>query len=227
MSERGIISNLGETKFLRSKNGSLEVVAHIEQAAMFESKKAQNILVNMPKNLKNMGGWKIIKVEQEHDSDMSFSIDHTEQMSNQEFESCVDKPMTYDKNEILKIIFKTAEEIQNEKRRLNNKLIKVSRAITDYNHFKEQSIRKSKRSASQRCKDDIFFEKLITTRRQIKDELELLSIISNLVNVDNLTESKKELDQFQHRFYKPRALYDLFETKEFPNFEEWYNNGLE
>lgn len=220
MNEKCIISNLSETKFIKQGKNSLEIVAKQELATEFKPLKAQNILINLPSGFKRTDNWKIIKFENEISQNQ---IDYIEETANQPYQQCFDIDMTYNKHQILDVLIKTIEEKDNEYQRLNNQLIKVSRAITDYNHFKEINV--GKRSASQRCKDDIFYEKLLIQRRKLKQEIQVLECIDELINDSKyikIIDKYRLLDKYT---YCPRELNELFNTKEFPDFVEWYNGN--
>lgn len=218
MNEKCVVSNLSETKFIKQGKNSLEIVAKQELATEFKPLKAQNILINLPSGFKRTDSWKIIKFENEISQNQ---IDTIEKIAEEQCQQCFDVDMTYDKIQILEIILRTVEEKDNEYQKLNNQLIKISRAITDYNHFKEMNV--GKRSASQRCKDDIFYEKLLSQRRRIKKELQLLEWIDNLIDSDKYIKIVDKYRNFDKFNYVPRELDSLFKTNQFPNFEEWYN----
>lgn len=218
MNEKCIISNLSETKFIKQGKNSLEIVAKQELATEFKPLKAQNLLINLPNGFKKTDNWKIIKFENEISKNQ---IDYIEETANQPYQQCFDVDMTYDKHQILDVLIKTIEEKDNEYQRLNNQLTKVSRAITDYNHFKE--INAGKRSASQRCKDDIFYSQLLSQRRIIKQEMQLLEWIDELLNNEKYYKIIDKYRNFEKCNYVPRELDDLFKTGQFPDFKEWYN----
>lgn len=218
MNEKCIISNLSETKFIKQVQNSLEIVTKQSLATNFTSLKAQNALINMPKSFKKTDDWKIIKFENEIQQNQ---IDYIEEIANEKYEQCFDVEMTYDKNQILNVILRTIEEKDNEYQRLNNQLIKISRAITDYNHFKEMNV--GKRSASQKCKDDTFYSQLLSQRRIIKQEMQLLEWIDDLINDKKYYKINDKYRDFGRWSYVPKELNNLFETNQFPDFEEWYN----
>lgn len=218
MNEKCIVSNLSETKFIKQGKNSLEIVAKQELATEFKPLKAQNILINLPSGFKKTDNWKIIKFENEISQNQ---IDYIEETANQPYQQCFDVDMTYEKHQILDVLIKTIEEKDNEYQRLNNQLTKVSRAITDYNHFKE--INAGKRSASQRCKDDTFYEKLLIQRRKLKDEIQILECIDELINDSKYTKIIEKYRLLGKHTYCPRELNSLFDTKELPDFIEWYN----
>lgn len=220
MNEKCIVSNLSETKFIKQGKNSLEIVAKQELATEFKPLKAQNILINLPSGFKRTDNWKIIKFENEISKNQ---IDYIEETANQPYQQCFDVDMTYEKHQILDVLIKTIEEKDNEYQRLNNQLTKVSRAITDYNHFKE--INAGKRSASQRCKDDIFYEKLLIQRRKLKQEIQVLECIDELINDSKYTKIIDKYRLLDKNTYCPRELNELFDTKEFPDFVEWYNGN--
>lgn len=218
MNEKCIVSNLSETKFIKQGKNSLEIVAKQELATEFKPLKAQNILINLPSGFKRTDNWKIIKFENEISKNQ---IDYIEETANQPYQQCFDIDMTYEKHQILDVLIKTIEEKDNEYQKLNNQLTKVSRAITDYNHFKE--INAGKRSASQRCKDDIFYEKLLIQRRKLKDEIQILECIDELINDGKYVKIIDKYRLLGKHTYCPRELNSLFDAKEFPDFIEWYN----
>lgn len=218
MNEKCIVSNLSETKFIKQGKNSLEIVAKQELATEFKPLKAQNILINLPSGFKRTDNWKIIKFENEIQQNQ---IDYIEEIADEKYEQCFDVNMTYDKHQILDVILKTIEEKDNEYQRLNNQLIKISRAITDYNHFKEINI--GKRSASQRCKDDTFYSQLLSQRRIIKQEMQLLEWIDGLLNDEKYYKINDKYRNFGKWSYVPKELNNLFETNQFPDFKEWYN----
>lgn len=218
MNEKCIVSNLSETKFIKRGKNSLEIVAKQELATEFKPLKAQNILINLPSGFKRTDNWKIIKFENEIQQNQ---IDYIEEIADEKYEQCFDVNMTYDKHQILDVILKTIEEKDNEYQRLNNQLIKISRAITDYNHFKEMNI--GKRSASQRCKDDTFYSQLLSQRRIIKQEMQLLEWIDGLLNDEKYYKINDKYRNFGKWSYVPKELNNLFETNQFPDFKEWYN----
>lgn len=218
MNEKCIVSNLSETKFIKQGKNSLEIVAKQELATEFKPLKAQNILINLPSGFKRTDNWKIIKFENEIQQNQ---IDYIEEIADEKYEQCFDVNMTYDKHQILDVILKTIEEKDNEYQRLNNQLIKISRAITDYNHFKEMNI--GKRSASQRCKDDTFYSQLLSQRRIIKQEMQLLEWIDGLLNDEKYYKINDKYRNFGKWSYVPKELNNLFETNQFPDFKEWYN----
>lgn len=218
MNEKCIVCNLSETKFIKQNTTGLEIVAKQSLATEFKSLKAQNVLINMPKSFKKTDDWKIIKFENEIQQNQ---IDYIEEIADKKYEQCFDIEMTYDKKQILDVILKTIEEKDNEYQRLNNQIIKISRAITDYNHFKEMNI--GKRSASQKCKDDTFYSQLLSQRRIIKQEMQLLEWIDGLINDEKYYKINDKYRDFGKWNYIPKELSNLFETNQFPNFEEWYN----
>lgn len=218
MNEKCIVSNLSETKFIKQGKNSLEIVTKQELATEFKPLKAQNILINLPSGFKRTDNWKIIKFENEIQQNQ---IDYIEEIADEKYEQCFDVNMTYDKHQILDVILKTIEEKDNEYQRLNNQLIKISRAITDYNHFKEINI--GKRSASQRCKDDTFYSQLLSQRRIIKQEMQLLEWIDGLLNDEKYYKINDKYRNFGKWSYVPKELNNLFETNQFPDFKEWYN----
>lgn len=218
MNEKCIVSNLSETKFIKQGKNSLEIVAKQELATEFKPLKAQNILINLPSGFKRTDNWKIIKFENEIQQNQ---IDYIEEIADEKYEQCFDVDMTYDKHQILDVILKTIEEKDNEYQRLNNQLIKISRAITDYNHFKEMNI--GKRSASQRCKDDTFYSQLLSQRRIIKQEMQLLEWIDGLLDDEKYYKINDKYRNFGKWSYVPKELNNLFETNQFPDFKEWYN----
>lgn len=218
MNEKCIVSNLSETKFIKQTQNSLEIVANQSLATEFKPLKAQNVLINMPKPFKKTDNWKIIKFENEIQQNQ---IDYIEEIAEEQFGQCFNIEMTYDKNQVLNVILRTIEEKDNEYQKLNNQLIKISRAITDYNHFKEMNI--GKRSASQRCKDDTFYSQLLSQRRIIKQEMQLLEWIDKLINENEYLKINDKYRDFGKWSYVPKELSDLFETNQFPDFKEWYN----
>ena len=220
MNEKCIVCNLSETKFIKQNTTGLEIVAKQSLATEFKPLKAQNVLINMPKSFKKTDDWKIIKFENEIQQNQ---IDYIEEIADEKYEQCFDIEMTYDKKQILDVILKTIEEKDNEYQRLNNQLIKVSRAITDYNHFKEMNV--GKRSASQKCKDDTFYSQLLSQRRIIKQEMQLLEWIDGLLNEEKYCKITDKYHDFGKWNYIPKELNCLFETNQFPNFEEWYNRN--
>ena len=218
MNEKCIVCNLSETKFIKQNTTGLEIVAKQSLATEFKPLKAQNVLINMPKSFKKTDDWKIIKFENEIQQNQ---IDYIEEIADEKYEQCFDIEMTYDKRQILDVILKTIEEKDNEYQRLNNQLIKISRAITDYNHFKEMNI--GKRSASQKCKDDTFYSQLLSQRRIIKQEMQLLEWIDKLTNENEYYKINDKYRDFGKWSYVPKELNNLFETNQFPDFKEWYN----
>lgn len=220
--DKYIICNLSETKFISSGNRGIGVEEDRNKAKKFTKMKAQNTLVNSMGKLVKMEGWKIIPSKEINLTDTP-QVDVMQILADEEIIPCDNKEMTYSINIVYDTIIKSKIEIPNEMVRTKNHLTRVNRAITDYNHFKESAIREdflntNKRSASQRCKDDIFYEKLMDKRRELKEKLDTLDIVQRLLEGEEVNTKPNK-----GRRYVPRELNNVFETGEFPNFADWWD----
>lgn len=119
---------------------------------------------------------------------------------------------TEELNTVASLFQKSGEpKIKNSIRFYENQLIYISRAISDIYHYKEFN---PKRSASARCKLDVFETKLLLKRREIKD------------NIFKLEQIKSVSLNLGRRKYEARILNGLLENNEIPDFDVWYKNIL-
>lgn len=187
----------------------------INRAWLFDERhKAENVMIS------NLGKKDLkIKSIEVKDKTKPTMVDSIEKLSEMEVPTgFIDVKLPFDLKEKYQELLKIPSLIENEEKRLNALLIRVSRALTDLAHYLEFSNNGNqfKLNASQRTKISLWEGKLFAKRREIKDNLRIISAIKGFYRVD-----ENVLNELSKRQYSPRILEGLFETGELPVFEEW------
>lgn len=162
------------------------------------------------------------KNSSQQNSDYNYMVDSIETIADKHYELYnKDNLLEHSLDDILNLFSTLPNKLINEKSKTNSQLIKCCRILTDIMHYRELFPR---RSASERCKLDVFETNTLLKRRELKDNLLKIEAIE-----ENLKGNKKGVN-LDDRKYKPRILNDLFENKVIPNFDEWWDeheqNGL-
>ena len=232
MEEEYVISNSKKTKFLsKDTEGKNKWVSSINAADIFTWQKANAVIKNnlgkgsykiLVKDTKkeirnnpNVSSSRIDKLLSEKGKGDKGQISTIEIIADGEYEDC-ENSSDIDLLSIVEILNNIGYNLDNEEKKLNNQLVRVSRAITDINHFMEMN---TKRSASKRCQLDMFNTNLLVKRREIKNKLYYIDSIKKMI--------KGEISIIEpvENSYTPRELGWLFRGEDIPDFSEWWGDG--
>lgn len=197
------LADKNKKNFLTIVNNQPSLTTDYAKAKFFTLEKVQNICKNLNPSFSNM---KIF--EQEHKGMTDFISDK----GDENYADCKDEKLPYELDVIVDIIDDLPNKLENERVRLNNLLIKLSRAATDVNHYREFN---PKRPADKRCQLDVFETQVLLKRREIKDKLYLIDLAFAKLN-------GKNIEKVEERKYTPRELNALFDEDIIPDFNKWW-----
>ena len=224
LKEYYIVTN-GKSYLIHNENGSTLTSDENLCTKWDKEKSAMNLLDSLKrsKKLTVLGSYKIeymvksIFIEEIPQHENMQMIDAIEDISNMDNGEKSVK-MNYDIDDMLDMLLNIEFKLNTEKKRYENDLIKISKALTDVWHYMESKVEKKKKkmSASDRCKLSMFEADLLDKRREIKDNITKVECA-----IARLKGKEKEL-KLEDRVYKPRVLDELFEASKIPKFEEWW-----
>ena len=208
-----LISNIEGDKFIKLDMLQRPTWTIKEKAKRFRKDKAQNLMIsNLSKfNCKLYETDELVNPIKVGNG----MVDNLESIAKEELKDEVSEyTLDYPIITVLDVLDNLKYKLASEKIRLENQLIRCSRALTDIAHYLELT---DKISASMRCKLSVFETNVLNKRREIKD---------NILRVEYAMEKLKDSDydkelNLDDRLYETRELHELFENKEIMNYEEW------
>ena len=208
-----LISNIEGDKFIKLDMLQRPTWTIKEKAKRFRKDKAQNLMIsNLSKfNCKLYETDELVNPIKVGNG----MVDNLESIAKEELKDDISEyTLDYPIITVLDVLDNLKYKLASEKIRLENQLIRCSRALTDIAHYLELT---DKISASMRCKLSVFETNVLNKRREIKD---------NILRVEYAMEKLKDSDydkelNLDDRLYETRELHGLFENKEIMNYEEW------
>lgn len=184
---------------------------------------AENVLKELRKKRGLLGVninkecYRVIENTRQKEVKVNSMKDYIEKTSDLNYIDINEKSLNIELDELLNILYDLENKLINNKSKYENDLIKVSKALTDITHFKEFN---PKRSASERCKLDVFETNVLLKRRKLKNDI--LKIECALERLKG-----KKIEPNIGKRYEVRILNNLFETNTIPNFEKWWEKNYE
>ena len=208
-----LISNFDESKFIKLDILQRPMWTVKSSAKRFKKDKAQNLMIsNLSKfNCKLYETDELIVKPSQPTIGMSESI---EQLANEEMKDFVNQPLDYPISTVLDVLDNLPNKLSNERVRLENQLVRCSRALTDIAHYLELT---DKISASMRCKLSVFETGVLRKRREIKDNILRVEYAMLIANGKDFSKGLN----LEDRYYEPRELSELFDTKDIMSYDKW------
>ena len=215
-----IISNLDESKFITIDScGKFAWTTNKQRANQFQYDKAQNVVNNCL--VKPTTNYKVVSYVGEPIKDnIETAVDAIDKFSVSKLGECDwNKELNFDVVSTAIQYKDIVSDLQNEKTKLNNCLVVLSRAMIDLYHYKEIN---SKLSAVNICRLYKFECNVLHKRRECKERLFFVDKLLEELTGDNV---EKELDNFLNssHTYRVRVLEGLFDTNSVGDFDEWWN----
>ncbi len=196
--------------YLKANPGKTGVVANMNSATFFESEnKAINLVMNLPRSMKNLG---YHAIEIEHEENEKDIERHKKYYQNVEQEIRLYSEIG-EFEDVIKLLTECEQFVNNivsNKEYLNAKLTTIEKEQTDLEHAIEFYNLNA-------CEGFKLYKKLKEVRlerRKIKDSLTVISILE-----DSFSSSffeyppSKRVEGIKNRKYKPRALKELFDCE--------------
>lgn len=218
-----IISNLDESKFITLDSyGKFTWTTSRQRANQYQYDKAQNVVNNCL--VKPTSNYKIVSYLGELKDNVETAVDSINKLSSNRLVEC-----DWDSEPKFDVVTTAIQhkdmlkELQNEKIKLNNCIILLSRAMIDLYHYKELN---SKLSAVNICRLYKFECSVLHKRRECKERL---FFVDRLIDELSGQDVGKEIEGFiesRHQ-YRPRTLGELFETNLIGDFDDWWEKVKE
>lgn len=217
-----IIASQDESKFITTDDrGKFTWTSNKETCMRFTESKAMNVInCCLAKPASN---YKIVKITEMLKENAQTAIDSIEKRSyNRVLECDWGKELQFDVANAAINFTSIVNDLNNEKVKLNNILIILSRAMVDLYHYKEQH---TKLSAINICKLYKFEVAMLTKRRKCKDRL---FFVDRLIEELSGKDVNEEIERFMesNHAYRVRTLDELFEG-EIKDFDEWFEGVID
>ena len=203
-----LITNQDKTKYLSlTSSNSITTTTTKRTASVWDTlKKANNVIKGLPRSLIINDTWSPITIDgtnillstmqpYEPPTQTPTTIPQVPEPSDYIFPQSPTPLYTETQNFI-----NTCKDLQSRVPELQSQLNKCNREIIDIYHY----IEFSNLNAYQGYKVTALLKEILTERRKLKNELEQITLISNNVNLDNLS------SLLQTKHYTPRELTTLF-----------------
>ena len=214
-----IISNLDESKFITLDSyGKFTWTTSKQRANQYQFDKAQNVINNCL--VKPTTNYKMLEyLGDPMKENVETAVDAINKFSATRIKECDwDSELSFDVVTTAIQYKDMVRELQNEKIKLNNCLVVLSRAMIDLYHYKEIN---SKLSAVNICRLYKFECNVLHKRRECKEKLFFVDKLLEELAGDDV---EKELDGFisSPHTYRVRVLDGLFDTGVIGDFDEWW-----
>ena len=217
-----IISNLDETKFITLDSfGKFTWTTSKSKANRYIPEKAQNVIDNCL--TKPTTSYKVIEyIGEPTKENAETAVDAIKHFSKTKLEDCDwDKELEFDVVTTA-IQYRTMlRDLENEKVKLNNQLIILSRAMVDLYHYKEMN---PKLSAVNICRMHKFEVGVLHKRRECKDRL---FFVDKLLEEISGKDVKGDIENFlDMKSYRVRVLEELFKSGNVGDFDGWFDEVM-
>lgn len=217
-----IIASQDESKFITTDDrGKFTWTSNKETCMRFTESKAVNVInCCLAKPASN---YKIVKITETLKENAQTAIDSIEKRScNRVLECDWGKELQFDVASVAINFASIVNDLNNEKVKLNNILIILSRAMVDLYHYKEQHTRLS---AINICRLYKFEVAMLVKRRECKDRLFFVDRMLGEVSGKDESEEIEKFMEANHT-YRVRILDELFDG-EIKDFDEWFEGVID
>lgn len=217
-----VISSLDKSKFITTDiYGKFTWTSNKDSAMKFTESKAMNVINNCL--AKPTTNYTIVEIATTLAENSQTAMDAIEKKScNRIMECDWGRELPLDVVNTA-INFKSIiTDLNNEKIKLNNALIILSRAMVDLYHYKEQ---RTKLSAINICRLYKFEVAMLTKRRECKDRLFFVDRLIEELSGKDVSEEIERFMESNHA-YRVRILDELFEG-EIKDFDEWFEGVID